>query len=220
MANVAKQSVITWWIFSLMSFFLWYRNCNYDRAIAPFLFVVGLAQLIEYGAYSNADPQQSGNALFITLWLQCLVLAISVYIFIKTYQENNESYIETILGLNVLLFSFVFLISIVCMFNGDNNYATKFDSNGNLLWLNDNQSMLGKWQLLYAFGILFPFFLLLIHYKCNDITLSVVIIYILFIFSYVLSNYSIEMFNSKWCYFALGIPFIMWIGKMYTNQCG
>ena len=74
-------------ILALMSLFLWYRNQRYDRALSVFIFTLAMVQLIEYGIHSGADPEQSGRALFITLWLQCLVLAIGVYIFINDNKD-------------------------------------------------------------------------------------------------------------------------------------
>jgi len=109
----AKSSIVSWWILALMSLFLWYRNEKYDRALSVFIFTIGLVQLIEYGIHSGTDPTQSGRALFIILWLQCLVLAIGVFIFIKSSTDPDnpsitENVVNIIAGWNLFLFAIIF----------------------------------------------------------------------------------------------------------------
>ena len=125
MCETAKASITSWWILALMSLFLWYRNEKYDRALSVFVFTLGLVQLIEYGIHSGTDPHQSGRALYITLWLQCLVLAIGVFIFINSKKDPDnpsisENVINTIAGWNLFLFAIVFVVMLVLSFTSEN----------------------------------------------------------------------------------------------------
>jgi hypothetical protein len=112
MSCTGKSSVTAFWILLMMSLFLWYRNERYDRTLSVFVFTLGIIQLIEYGVQSGANPNQSGRMLFITLWLQCLVLAIGIFIFI-TGSPNSDN---TIISWNIGIFSVIFVIAIILSF--------------------------------------------------------------------------------------------------------
>jgi len=213
MCYTAKASVSSWWILAMLSLFLWYRNEKYDRALSIFVLTLGLVQLIEYGIHSGADPQQSGQALFITLWLQCLVLAIGVYIFIDGMVDPNtttltENVVHTIAGWNLFLFSIVFVIFLVLSFTSQDFFSATPNDLGHISWYRNNTSLLGNWGWLYIIGIFLPLFLIFAYYLWADIGIAVLIIYGALSAAYVLLNY--ESFTNMWCYLGIGFAFLAW----------
>lgn len=215
MCFTAKASVTSWWILALMSLFLWYRNERYDRALSIFVFTLGLIQLIEYGIHSGADPQQSGRALYITLWLQCLVLAIGVFIFINDAKDSHnpsitENIVHTIAGWNLFLFSFIFVVALVLTFTSDSTFSGAPGPSGHIEWYMNDHPLMSGWGWLYLIGVFVPLILILAFYAWTDIGTAVLIIYGILSAAYVLSNYPSNAFSSMWCYLAVGFAFLAW----------
>lgn len=219
MCFTAKASVTSWWILVLIAFFLWYRNERYDRALAVFVFTLGLIQLIEYGIHSGADPSQSGQALFITLWLQCLVLAISVFIFINSIHDSDnttltQNVVQTIAGWNLFLFSVVFVVALILSFTSYVTFSGAPGSSGHIEWYmirnGEKGPLLGNWGWLYLIGLFVPLILIFGYYLWADIGIAVLIIYGVLSAAYVLVTYPPEAFSSMWCYLAIGFAFLAW----------
>lgn len=176
LAGSSKSAISAWWILALLSLFLWYRNeRGIDRALAVFVFTLGIFQLIEYGIQSGADPAQSGRALFITLWLQCLVLAIGVWIFIHDTNERTtltQNIIHTIAGWNLILFGIVFVVVLVVTFTHSAEFRATPEA-----WTVQNRPAMDRWGWLYAIGIFVPLILLFGYYMWADIAMATLIIY-------------------------------------------
>lgn len=209
----AKASITSWWILAMFSLFLWYRNQDYDRALSVFVFTLALVQLIEYGIHSQTDPKQSGRALFITLWLQCLVLAITVFLFIEGARDVDNStvtqnVVHTIAGWNLFLFAIVFVIALVLSFN-DEFWAAPGPS-GYIEWSNNGGSLLGHWGWLYIVGIFTPLFLIFAYYMWADIKIAILIIYGALSAAYVLVNYPTNIFGTIWAYLSVLFAALAW----------
>lgn len=212
MYSTAKTSIISWWILAMMALFLWYRNEKYDRALSIFVFTLGLIQLIEYGIYSGTDPRQSGRTLFITLWLQCLVLAIGVFIFINGSIDSDspsttQNIAHTIAGWNLFLFSIVFVIALIFSFISNSDFYGGQDIAGNIEWSRNGKSLLGHWGWLYMIGIFVPLLLIFGFYMWADIGIAVLIIYGILAVAYVLNNYQMTSLN----YLSVGFAFLAWV---------
>lgn len=214
MYETAKASITSWWILALMSLFLWYRNQKYDRALSVFIFTLGLVQLIEYGIKSGTDPHQSVRALYITLWLQCLVLAIGVFIFIKSNNDSDptmrENIITTIAGWNLFLFAIIFVVTLILSFTSGNTFSAEFGSSGKIGWYMNNSPLLGKWEWLYLVGIFVPLLLIFAYYMWADVGIAVLILYGIILAAYIFANYPSQSFNSMWCYLGIGFAFLAW----------
>lgn len=213
MCYTAKASVTAWWILAMMSLFLWYRNEKYDRALAIFIFTLGIIQLIEYGIHSGADPDQSGRALFITLWLQCLVLTIGVFVFITSSRDpdnisTQENIIEIIAGWMLVLFVIIFIAAVILSYTLD--FSASPGSSGHIEWYMDGMPFFGKWGFLYLVGIFGPLILLFGFYDWSDPGIAVLIIYGLLSFGYVSGNYPSQAFTSMFCYLSVGFAFLAW----------
>lgn len=217
MCYTAKASITSWWILAMMALFLWYRNEAYDRAISIFVFTLGLIQLIEYGIHSGADPQQSGRALYITLWLQCLVLAIGVFLFIRSSVETEgaptltENIVSTIAGWNLFLFAIVFVVTLVLSFTSGATFSGAPGSSGHIEWYKDDGFILGRWGWLYIIGLFVPLLLIFAYFAWSDIGIALLILYGVLSAAYVLANYPPEAFSSMWCYLAIGFAFLAWM---------
>ena len=216
MCDTAKSSITSWWILALMSLFLWYRNEKYDRALSIFIFTLGLIQLIEYGINSGTDPNQSARALYITLWLQCLVLAIGVFVFINSSKDNEtpsirENIINTIAGWNLFLFAIIFVVALIISFTSN----TPSDFTNEMEIYASGIPLLGKWGWLYLLGIFIPLVLIFSYYAWADIGIAILILYGILSAVYVLANYPIKgsttyQGSNVWCYLAVGFSFLAW----------
>lgn len=221
----AKASVSAWWILALLALFLWYRNDAYDRALAPFVLALGLIQLIEYGIHNNANGSQGGKALFITLWLQCLLLAIGVYIFIKVELAKNgtdigagKKFLETLAVMNLILFSVIFIIALIYTFLSSAQFSAVVGASGHIEWYRNGHALMGNVGILYIIGVFVPLFLIFWYYGFSNIGIALLIIYGILSAAYVITNYPPEAFSSMWCYLAVGFAFLAWmIGIIPTS---
>lgn len=214
----AKESITSWWILALMSLFLWYRNEKYDRALSIFIFTLGLIQLIEYGIYSGTDPNQSGRALFITLWLQCLILAIGVFLFINASIDPNnptltQNIVHTIAGWNLFLFAIIFVITLLLSFTSNNTFSGHQAPSGQIELYMNNRSLLGQWGWLYLIGLFFPLLLIFGFYMWADIGTAILIIYGILSVVYIFTNQEFHSTctNNIWGYLSVGFAFLVWV---------
>jgi hypothetical protein len=222
MSYNAKLSISSWWILVLMALFLWYRNEKYDRALSIFVFTLGLIQLIEYGIYSGADPKQSGQAIFLTLWLQCLVLAIGVFTFINntitSTATTTQNIAHVIAGFNLFLFSIIFVICLVISFSPDISLTASLNSNEQIIWNQNNSSILNKWEWLYLIGIFIPLFLIFAYYMWADLEIAILILYGIFSVTYITTHYKITSFDNLWCYLTVGFVFLAWFLGIFPQK--
>lgn len=201
MCNNAKLALANWWILTFIAVMLWYRNISYDRVMAAFIFVLGLVQLIEYGIYNSMNEDQGARILFIVLWLQCLVLAVGVYLSQRT------------LASTLLLWVFIVIFAIVviyAMFSSDDTFF-----GGDLRsWFTSKSSLLGDFGWLYMIGIVIPFIILLSYADWNNIGLWILTIYLIIIFV-VISIVSPSILFP--CYAAIGFAFLVWLLGMFNE---
>lgn len=207
MSGDSKTAVSFWWILVLIALFLWYRNEKYDRVLAAFIVGLALVQLIQYAIYSGADSNQSIRAIFVILWLQCIILAIGVYVFIAT-QQPSSSMIKTIAGWNLILFAIFFVVSLLYAIFSTSIFSSDIDSNGHISWLRDGGQLLGGFGWLYLIGIFLPLFLLFAYYDYADLPMAILILYAAITAAWVGLTYNIEEFGSIWSYFAIGFAFL------------
>ena len=175
-----------------------------------------MIQLIEYGVHSGADPEQSGRALFITLFLQCLVLAIGVFLFINGEKESDnistqQNVITMIAGWNLALFAVVFIAALIISFTLD--FSAAPGSSGHIEWYMNGHSFFGNWSWLYLLGIFGPLVMLLGFYNWADLPVAILIVYGLLSLAYVIGNYPPEALTSMYCYLSIGWTFLVyWLG--------
>jgi len=203
----AKSSLIAFWILVVLAVLLWYRNQAYDRVLAAFVFALGLIQLIEYGIWSGASPSQAGKALFLTLWLQVLILAIGVFIYLKT----------ALAGASLVLFAVVFLVALFYVFAGKANFSAAPGASGHIEWYRNGGFLLGNWGYLYLLGLFRPFVLLLAHYHWQNIGLMVLIAYGLLSIAYISYKYPPQAFGSAWCFVSIIFVFLIWIVNLVPS---
>ncbi len=202
---------------ALISLFLWYRNIKYDRALAVFILTLGLVQLIEYGIHSGTDTAQSTRAIFLTLWLQCLVLAIGVFVFVNAPSNSSDtsSIISTLSGLNLILFSCVFVAMLITAFTSS-TFDADIDIDGIVNLTRNGNAILDKWEWLYLIGVFFPLFIIFMYYMYSDTEIAVLIIYGALAAAYVMAKYPKTAFNSIWCYMGIGFAFLAWFMGIFN----
>ena len=147
--------------------------------------------------------------------MQCLVLAIGVFIFINDAKDHEnssltENIIHTIAGWNLFLFSFIFVVILVLSFTSDSTFSGAPGSSGHIEWYMDDHPLMSKWGWLYLIGIFVPLILIFGYYAWADIGTAILIIYGILSAAYVLSNYPPAAFSSMWCYLTIGFAFLAW----------
>lgn len=106
---LTKNLLITFWLGSFISFFLWYRNLNYDRAVAPFLFVLGLTSLVLYAFLSQGNRSQVCKALLFLATFQFFVFAVGIMFITKGMIQQCAMYVALIaLGLCIFVVFYLF----------------------------------------------------------------------------------------------------------------
>lgn len=217
----AKTSISEWWLFALVALFLWYRNENYDRVMASYVFITGLIQLVEYGIYSGADALQAGRSIFIILWIQCLVLNIGVFLFLRDYNETDSSplrqIVGTISGWILILYSVIFVVALFLLFTENWNLKGELSNNGYVEWKTEDTSILGNWNFLYLLGILIPFFLLLAYYSWADLHIAILLLYLVLSGVYVMIYYPTNSQLSMWSYYSIGFAFLAWFLGIFPS---
>jgi hypothetical protein len=215
MCYTAKASISAWWILALMTLFLWYRDQEYDRILAPFLIALGLIQLIEYGIHSGASPQQAGRALFLTLWAQCLILAIGVALFLRrqidpTVASRGQNLLRYLSLANLILFVTVFAGALAWCWWSQPSFSGAPGEAGHIEWQVNDSPFLGRYGWLYLIGIFLPLLLLLWYYGWNYTPLLVLILYGVGSALYVTTRFPSIAFSSMWCYLSVGFAFLAW----------
>lgn len=216
MAFSPKESISSWWILVFMAMFLWYRNIKYDRVMSVFILMLGLVQLLEYAVYSGSNPHTTTRTMFITLWVQCLVLAIASFVFLKS-QNQDDPHIQvttTLAGWNVFIFTIVFIaILIVVFFSG--GYFNAEINNDLISWSQNDRPLMGNYTWLYFLGIFIPLFLLFASYSFADLGLALLILYAALTAIYCASKYSENSMITIWCYYGVGFAFLAWLVGIY-----
>lgn len=202
----AKASLCAWWIQALLSLFLWYRNNSYDRIIAVFLFVSGLIQLVEYGALSGADPRQTGTAIFLVLWLQCLVLNIAALSFFVSQKEKAKSFV-TVSSILVFIYALMFLAMLIYSFFPSMVLKVEEVKNKVLWTKNGKEGILGNLSIVYLLGIFVPLFLILAYYSWANLEMGIIILYLLGTLVFSLLK---EQSLNSWGNFFIGVGFLAW----------
>lgn len=104
----AKTSLLSWILISTIAGLMWTRNEGWDRSLSPFIFCLGLIQLIEYLYHAkHIDGPTAGKFLYITLFLQGLIFAFTM--------ENAGSLLSvpTYLTTGLKIAEIIFFISAV-----------------------------------------------------------------------------------------------------------
>ena len=155
-----------WCILCLLAIFLWYRNLPYDRIYSPIVFLLALTQLFVFGVYSGGNSNQAGNAIFLTVWLQPVIMAIAVYSYFynrdSESSEGNTVY-RKIAGWSIVISLVVFSVAVLSLFVCNYKYLVEATTEGDV-WLcvtsSNTTSMFYYWGWLYV--ILMSFYILLL----------------------------------------------------------
>lgn len=206
MCYSAKASLIGFWLIAIVAFFLWYRNEYYDRVLATFLLVLSLIQLVEYGVHSGMNGEQGGRMIYVTLWLQCLVLAVGVYVYVS----NSSWGVQLVATGYLIAFTLIFLITLLYALFGSSSFCARVGPSGHVEWTNNGGFLLGSWGWLYLLGIFGALFLLLASQHWSDTGLLILILYGVLSAIFVALAFPPQAFGSLWCYLAVGFAFLAW----------
>lgn len=212
MCFTAKASMTGFLLITIVALFLFYRGEKYDRVLSLFIIALGLIQVIEYGIHMGINSQTAGLLLFVTLWLQTLVFAIGLYIFMK------EGTLKVISTWYLVIYSIIFIIALIYAVMNKNSFTGQEGSSGHIEWTRNGGGFLGDYWWVYLLGIFIPLLLLLSYYQWKDIGLYFLILYGIISLIYVRYTYPPEAFSSMWCYLVVGFAFLAWFIGI-THQC-
>jgi len=206
----AKEKLITWWILFILTLFLWYRNFQYDRILAIFLFLSALIQIFEYSVYCGADPQKEGYKIYLTLWFQCLALCLGVYIYLQSQSiEENSQIFQAISGWLTFIFALIFIAAVLYLLTCQPHITGNIEQDG-ISWKLNDSSLLGNFLWLYLIGVISPFILLFAFNGFNNIGLLLLLIYLFAVFL-ILFTGSRDLFITRWIYLSIGLGFLAWM---------
>jgi hypothetical protein len=211
----AKLSITTWYILSVLALFLWYRNDIYDRSLAGLILSFAIVQLIEYGIFSGANAEQSTKAIFIVLWLQCLILSIGSFLYIGDPSKDEilsikDSTISTIAKWNMFFYAFIFMVALIYTFTSDTDFSLSTDRTGLISYYRDGDPLLNNLNWLYLAGIFIPLFLIFFKDAITILSMGAIILAGVFIGLYILANYERPFRISIWCYMSSILAFVIW----------
>jgi len=201
MCYSAESSITAWIISVIIASYLWYRNNNYDRWHASFIWTFSAVQLWEAGIWSsdnNNDKSMFVKLIALTLVAQPLVQTIGAYM--KTEKGANSPFLKSLA--TIYLFIFVYTMYRVL--------TTKFSAttgpNGHLVWkAGDGSGIIhGKYpviSVLYMCGLLVG-----LLYGLPKTNWLIVTAILTLLFS--VSRVSTQEFSSYWCYIAVIYSFV------------
>lgn len=217
----AKEKLCTWWIFILIVLLLWYRNVKYDRVLSIFLFTLAIIQLVEYAIYCGANPQQCGQTLYMTLFAQCWILAIGVFLFTrsdaKASAAGDHRLSRKIASAGVFLFGILFVVAMLYLFLTPHSF-TAVQYGTHIEWTMDGRPMLGSVTWLYVLAILVPLVILFGYSNWSDPGAAALIIGTIIAMLTVLCCYNRAAFFSAWPYYAVIVAFIAWMIHAFRNS--
>ena len=198
----AKSSIMAWWIMIIVAAFLLWRNEEYDWVIAIILIPVALIQLIEWAVHSGTLPlAKAAKYIYLTLWLQTFIFALVAFLFTSL----------AVSGLWLIIIFALFLYAISYAFTVDLDTFSIENDNGNLIWQNDGNNILGPLSVIYFMGLLLFFLFMLVYYNFMDAGLWILLLYVLFSALFVWLVSGDRKMGSTWCYLAVGFAFLAWM---------
>ena len=206
----AKQSLIALGVMVFISFILYIRNIGYDRIFCFLLLAVSLIQFVEFLYHSSyIDSGTAGKAIFLILWLQVFVFAVSLYYRFRT----------SLTGVYMIFFTVAFLVAII--YSTNTNFSVT-SGGKHLLWQQyglERGEILGNSKWVYLAGLILPLFIILHYNKWKETGTWILLGSIAFsvIFTKMISNG--VHFPSMWCYSAIFILFAAYlIGAFYCSR--
>lgn len=202
----AKSSATGFWISTFLAFMIWYRNQGYDRALAIFILLLGVIQLIEFAVHSGTSGSTSAKLIFMTLWSQILALSIGVLV----YSTGWLWWASLVL---VIFTSVMFCVGIYYVATSE--FDVKTGTDGHLQWFRDGGSLMGSiFGPIYLAGLFLPLMVLWVQYGFDSRVL-ILLLYGAISALYTVTHYSSESFSSMWCYLAVGFAFLVWFLGMF-----
>ena len=204
----AKDSLLALCVMLGISIALIVRNKQFDRLMASLLIIVSLIQLCEFLFHSHTtDSNITGRLIFLTLWLQVAVLGIALYYFFRT----------TFTLIWMIIFIIVMLVALY--------YSVKLkfcvrEEGGHLVWSqahkDGRKGILGGFSWLYLVGLIGPFLVIEFYENWRNVSIWLFILAVALSIVFVKWKYPAIVFSSMWCYSAIFICFVAYLGLAFT----
>lgn len=196
MSHISKYTLIAWLLIAYLSLLLWFRNLNLDRVFAPFLFCIGLLFLFLFAIYSGMNLYIAIRCIYLIIWLQIIVLCISLFI----YKKNEFT------GFLLIISSLIFIVSIFYIFSKMFTNKLIISNYNDIL---STKNLLSYWWILYLVLLLLALVFLL-YINSNKLGLIILIFYILLTSVY-MYTYNYTIFNTQFIYLCSGFCFLVWM---------
>lgn len=199
MCLTKKASLSALIIMSVIAILIKIRDVKYDRIVAPLIICIALIQLVEYLVHAKLiDSDNAGRYIFMILWLQVLVNAIT----------TNEYFGSTSTTIWLYLYVIVFVVALYKSLSI--NFSVTSENN-HLVWKNDGGNILGKSWLIYIIGLAAPFLFILFYTKGRDMGAWLLLLTGILTSLWVSYSYPSINHGSLWCYSAIAFAFVAWM---------
>lgn len=216
MCYSAPQSLFAFCLILGIALCLWNRNLKYDRVLSPFLFVVSMVQLVEFGVHTQkVSSQLAGQLLFLILWMQPVVFCFACYLFLD---KERSPYAAAALVLGIF-----YSVVLVHSFREATTecFSVKKGPSGHLEWSQGpgqgGQGIFGDSVMegsTYLAGIFLPLLLLEFDFGWLNLGLHTILLTGGTTFVFIREKFPGLQFSSLWCYSAILVALSAWVAPV------
>lgn len=215
MSSTSKSLITSWWLFFIISVFLWYRNYRFDRVLSGFILLLGLIQISEYAFLNGASAVSTARLIYIIIWLQPVVLFLGTFIYIKS--NSNDSQTSNILEKASFILFIIYIIIFIYKVCYMENITLELNDD-NIWWVrNDTSSFISNWDAVYWIGILLPLFMIFIQTGYRNISIIVLFLYAIFTALLCYNNTDTRYQLNLWSTLAMGFALLSWMGGIFSQ---
>jgi len=194
MCYSAQSSLIAWVFSVVVGCYLWYRNREYDRWNASFIWTFSMVQLWEAGIWSTNDKTAQG------FYLKLIALTLTAQPLVQTFAAwratgRKHQVLKIISGIYLLIWLYTLYRTLT------EHFYVDIGPNGHLVWNSDGGGMVNGHIPILALFYLGGLFLGLL-YGIPKTLLLIAVGIITIVWS--LSRVDSREFASYWCYTAVG----------------
>lgn len=141
--------------------------------------------------------------LFVTLWLQCFIVAIGVYLTLANVTS----------AIFAVVFSVALVVGIVYALTAPIAFDASVGPSGHVEWRRNGQALLGHFGWLYLIGLFGPLILLAVS---GYPVLWILIAYVVIAAVVIRILFPPAAFTSMWCYAGVLFGFLAWAVGMFA----
>ena len=214
--TTSKSLIISWWLFFIISVFLWYRNYRFDRVLSGFILLLALIQIFQYAFLNGSPAKSTARLIYAVVWLQPIVLFLGTFIYIKSSSFGNTTcnFLEKSAFILFIVYIIVFIYKMIYM----NDVFLKLKDD-NIWWIQgEENTFTGGWDLVYWIGIILPLFMIFIETGYKNLSIIVLMLYAIFMAILCYQKTDTRYYLSLWSNLAMGFALFSWMGGLFSES--